>query len=91
MAVGPRRGVRIGFRARGPEKAERSRPLSGRWQGGCRTGEQSLRGGHVGTGERRADARIKTLRRKLGDDAAKPAFIRNERRIGYRMPRPRDP
>ncbi len=34
---------------------------------------------------------IKTLRRKLGDDAAKPAYIRNERRIGYRMPRPRDP
>ncbi len=34
---------------------------------------------------------IKTLRRKLGDDAVKPAYIRNERGVGYRMPRPRDP
>ena len=31
---------------------------------------------------------IKTLRRKLGDDAADPAYILNERGVGYRMPEP---
>jgi len=30
----------------------------------------------------------KKLRRKLGDDAANPAYIVNERRVGYRMPKP---
>ena len=30
---------------------------------------------------------VKTLRRKLGDDAANPAYVRNERGVGYRMPR----
>ena len=31
---------------------------------------------------------IKQLRRKLGDDAARPAYILNERGVGYRMPKP---
>ena len=31
---------------------------------------------------------VKQLRRKLGDDAASPAWIFNERGVGYRMPRP---
>ena len=31
---------------------------------------------------------VKRLRRKLGDDAANPRFVRNERGVGYRMPRP---
>lgn len=31
---------------------------------------------------------VKGLRRKLGDDAAKPAYVLNERGVGYRMPRP---
>ena len=31
---------------------------------------------------------VKRLRRKLGDDAADPAYILNERGVGYRMPRP---
>ena len=31
---------------------------------------------------------VKRLRRKLGEDAAKPAYIANERGVGYRMPRP---
>ena len=31
---------------------------------------------------------IRSLRRKLGDDAAKPTWILNERGVGYRMPRP---
>ena len=31
---------------------------------------------------------IKNLRRKLGDDAASPAYIVNERGVGYRMPEP---
>ena len=30
---------------------------------------------------------IKNLRRKLGDDAENPAYIFNEPRVGYRMPR----
>ena len=35
-------------------------------------------------------ALVKSLRRKLGDDAAEPAYVRNERGVGYRMPRPGD-
>ena len=34
---------------------------------------------------------VKKLRRKLGDDAAKPAYIVNERGVGYRMARPHGP
>ncbi len=34
---------------------------------------------------------VKNLRRKLGDDAARPAYILNERRVGYRMARPLNP
>ena len=33
-------------------------------------------------------AYVKRLRDKLGDDAARPALIVNERGVGYRMPRP---
>ncbi len=33
---------------------------------------------------------VKKLRRKLGDDAASPTYIFNERQVGYRMPRPHD-
>ena len=31
---------------------------------------------------------VKKLRAKLGDDAAKPAWILNDRGVGYRMPKP---
>ena len=31
---------------------------------------------------------VKNLRRKLGDDATRPAYIRTERAVGYRMPKP---
>ena len=34
---------------------------------------------------------MKNLRRKLGDDATRPAFIFTERGVGYRMPGPGDP
>ena len=34
---------------------------------------------------------VATLRRKLGDDAANPAWILNERGVGYRMPMPGEP
>ena len=34
---------------------------------------------------------VKHLRRKLGDDAADPAYIFNERGVGYRMARPGEP
>ena len=34
---------------------------------------------------------VKRLRRKLGDDAADPRFIRTERGVGYRMPAPGRP
>ena len=33
---------------------------------------------------------VGTLRQKLGDDAANPAWIFNERGVGYRMPKPGD-
>ena len=33
---------------------------------------------------------VKNLRRKLGDDAAKPAYIFNDRQVGYHMARPSD-
>ena len=33
---------------------------------------------------------VKRLRDKLGEDAARPAYIINERRVGYRMPAPGD-
>ena len=33
---------------------------------------------------------VKRLRGKLGDDAGRPAYIQNERGVGYRMPRPDD-
>ena len=36
-------------------------------------------------------AHIKTLRRKLGDDARNPRHILTEFRVGYRMPAPRPP
>ena len=44
-------------------------------------------------GERRGDPAhvrtfVKKLRRKLGDDAARPAYILTEHRVGYRMPAP---
>ena len=32
---------------------------------------------------------VKRLRRKLGDDAASPSYIFNERGVGYRMAKPR--
>ena len=31
---------------------------------------------------------VKKLRAKLGDNAARPTWIFNERGVGYRMPRP---
>ena len=36
-------------------------------------------------------AYVKRLRHQLGDDAARPAWIVNERGVGYRMARPGDP
>ena len=40
------------------------------------------------TDTERVRAFVKQIRAKLGDDAARPAFIFNERGVGYRMPRP---
>ncbi len=34
---------------------------------------------------------MKNLRRKLGDDAARPAYIFTERQVGYRMAKPSEP
>ena len=36
-------------------------------------------------------ASVKRLRHQLGDDAARPAWIVNERGVGYRMARPGEP
>ena len=38
--------------------------------------------------EKHVRAIVKSLRRKLGDDAGSPAYVHNERGVGYRMPRP---
>lgn len=38
----------------------------------------------------RACTFVRSLRRKLGDDAAGPAYIRNQRGVGYCMPGPGD-
>ena len=44
------------------------------------------------SGDRRpVRAFVKMLRRKLGDDAARPNYIFNVRQVGYRMPQPSDP
>ena len=40
------------------------------------------------TDTERVRAFVKQLRAKLGDDAARPAYIFNERGVGYRMARP---
>ena len=40
--------------------------------------------------ENRVRAWVKTLRRRLGDDATRPTYIVNERAVGYRMPGPHD-
>ncbi|MDE0279731.1 MAG: winged helix-turn-helix domain-containing protein [Gammaproteobacteria bacterium] len=47
----------------------------------------------VWSGRGKADANlvrifVRNLRRKLGDDAANPTWIFNERGVGYRMPEP---
>ena len=34
---------------------------------------------------------VKRLRRKLGDDVSRPAYVFTERGVGYRMPGPGDP
>ena len=34
---------------------------------------------------------VKGLRRKLGDDATNPAYVRKVRGVGYRMPKPEGP
>ena len=53
---------------------------------------QAWGGRAQGSGDpKRVRAVVKTVRRKLGDDAARPAYILNERGVGYRMPAPSGP
>ena len=48
-------------------------------------------GRHRGSGDpKQVHAIVKRLRRKLGDDAANPAYVLNERGVGYRTPAPGD-
>ena len=47
-------------------------------------------GGWDSTGTYRVRTFVKKLRRKLGDDSVSPAYILNERGVGYRIPEPRD-
>ena len=42
----------------------------------------------LGGGSERLRAFVKKLRRKLGDDAARPTYIFSERGVGYRMEKP---
>ena len=46
------------------------------------------RRGRASTDPKLVHAIVKSLRRKLGDDAANPAYVRNERGVGYSMPGP---
>ena len=47
-------------------------------------------GGWDSTGAYRVRTFVKKLRRKLGDDSVSPAYILNERGVGYRIPKPQD-
>jgi len=49
---------------------------------------QAWGGERKSTDTDRVRAFVKQLRAKLGDDAARPAYIFNERGVGYRMPKP---
>ena len=44
--------------------------------------------GREGANPNRVRIFVKNLRRKLGEDAARPEYIFSERRVGYRMPDP---
>ncbi len=48
-------------------------------------------GGRSTGNPKKVRAYVKRLRQRLGDDAASPTWIFNERGVGYRMPRPGDP
>ena len=52
---------------------------------------QAWKGRKSGDDLRVVRAVVKRVRRKLGDDAARPAYIFTERGVGYRMPAPDDP
>ncbi len=53
---------------------------------------QAWGGRNRGSGDpKQVHAIAKRLRRKLGDDAASPVYVRNERGVGYRMPAAGDP
>ena len=55
------------------------------------TSESLLRqawGAREPSGAQRVRAFVKQIRAKLGDDAARPAWIFNERGVGYRMAKP---
>ena len=52
---------------------------------------QAWKGRKSGGDARLVRAVVKRIRRKLGDDAARPAYIFTERGVGYRMPDPGDP
>ena len=52
---------------------------------------RQVRGGRDAADSTVVRTLVKKLRRKLGDDAAKPAYILTERGVGYRMATPADP
>ena len=53
--------------------------------------ERGRVGSHaLGQGRDRIRTFVKRLRRKLGDDPARPTYVLNERGIGYRVPRPEE-
>ena len=51
---------------------------------------QQVWGGWNSPGTYRVRTFVKKLRRKLGDDAVRPAYIQTERGVGYRVPKPED-
>ena len=47
-------------------------------------------GARAGAKANRVHIFVRNLRRKLGEDVARPEYIFSERGVGYRMPEPRE-
>ena len=89
VAVAGPAGRADGHRVRAAPRALRQRGAGADVLRAAATGVGANGGGDSGN-PKLVRAVVKRLRRKLGDDAASPAYIRNERGVGYRMPGPGD-
>ena len=77
-----------------PHRVRAALPALAQRGTGCATYDLLLRGvwrRNVAEDSELVRTFVKRLRRKLGDDAARPAYIFTERGVGYRMPIPEGP